>query len=41
MATATAIVVCTALKIAREEMIRVMHQEHAHPGRSGRSAFQL
>ena len=27
MATATAIVVCTALKIAREEMIRVMHDE--------------
>jgi CRP/FNR family transcriptional regulator, cyclic AMP receptor protein len=27
LATATAIVVCTALKIAREEMIRVMHQE--------------
>jgi CRP-like cAMP-binding protein len=27
MATATAIVLCTALKIAREEMIRVMHEE--------------
>ncbi|HUD12410.1 MAG TPA: Crp/Fnr family transcriptional regulator [Terracidiphilus sp.] len=27
MATATAVVVCTALKIAREEMIRVMHEE--------------
>jgi CRP-like cAMP-binding protein len=27
MATATAIAVCTALKIAREEMIRVMHEE--------------
>src|ERR1035437_1754360 len=25
MATATAIVVCTAIKIAREEMMRVMH----------------
>ena len=29
MATATAIVVCTALKIATEEMIRVMHREHS------------
>jgi CRP-like cAMP-binding protein len=29
MATATATVACTALKIAREEMIRVMHQEHS------------
>jgi CRP-like cAMP-binding protein len=29
MATATAIVVCTALKIARDEMIRVMHEERA------------
>ena len=29
MATATAIVVCTALEIARDEMIRVMHEEHA------------
>jgi CRP/FNR family transcriptional regulator, cyclic AMP receptor protein len=29
MATATAITACTALKIEREEMIRVMHQEHA------------
>ena len=28
MATATAITACTALKIAREEMIRVMHEEH-------------
>ena len=27
LATATAIVVCTALEIAREEMIRVMHEE--------------
>src|SRR5450631_2670173 len=27
LATATAIVVCTALQIAREEMIRVMHEE--------------
>ncbi len=29
MATATAITTCTALKIEREEMIRVMHEEHA------------
>ncbi|HWW23124.1 MAG TPA: cyclic nucleotide-binding domain-containing protein [Edaphobacter sp.] len=29
MATATAITSCTALKIGREEMIRVMHEEHA------------
>ena len=29
LATATALVVCTALKIAREEMIRVMHAERA------------
>ncbi len=29
MATATAITACTALKIEREEMMRVMHQEHA------------
>ncbi len=29
LATATAITTCTALKIEREEMIRVMHQEHA------------
>jgi CRP/FNR family transcriptional regulator, cyclic AMP receptor protein len=29
MATATAIVACTALKIERQEMIRVMHEEHA------------
>ncbi len=29
MATATAVTACTALKIEREEMIRVMHQEHA------------
>jgi CRP-like cAMP-binding protein len=28
MATATAISACTALKIEREEMIRVMHEEH-------------
>jgi CRP/FNR family transcriptional regulator, cyclic AMP receptor protein len=28
LATATAIVACTALKIRREEMIRVMHEEH-------------
>jgi CRP-like cAMP-binding protein len=29
LATATAINTCTALRIAREEMIQVMHQEHA------------
>ena len=29
MATATAISACTALKIEREEMIRVMHEEHS------------
>jgi CRP/FNR family cyclic AMP-dependent transcriptional regulator len=29
MATATAITACTALKIERTEMIRVMHQEHS------------
>src|ERR1022692_4121161 len=29
LATATAVVVCTALQISREEMIRVMHQEHS------------
>ena len=29
MATATAITACTALKITREEMIRVMHEEHS------------
>jgi CRP-like cAMP-binding protein len=29
LATATAIVPCTALKIRREEMIRVMHEEHS------------
>jgi CRP/FNR family transcriptional regulator, cyclic AMP receptor protein len=28
MATATAITACTALKIEREEMVRVMHEEH-------------
>jgi CRP-like cAMP-binding protein len=28
LAAATAITVCTALKIRREEMIRVMHEEH-------------
>jgi CRP-like cAMP-binding protein len=28
LATATAITGCTALKIRREEMIRVMHEEH-------------
>ena len=29
LATATAITTCTALKIERTEMIRVMHEEHA------------
>ena len=29
LATASAIAVCTALQIAREEMIRVMHEEHS------------
>jgi CRP/FNR family cyclic AMP-dependent transcriptional regulator len=29
MATATAITACTALKIERDEMIRVMHEEHS------------
>ena len=29
LATASAIDVCSALKIARQEMIRVMHQEHS------------
>ncbi len=29
LATATAITACTALKIGREEMARVMHEEHA------------
>ena len=29
MATATAITACSALKIEREEMIRVLHEEHA------------
>ncbi len=29
LATATAITACSALKIKREEMIRVMHEEHA------------
>jgi CRP/FNR family cyclic AMP-dependent transcriptional regulator len=29
MATATAIDACTALKIEREEMVRVMHEEHS------------
>ena len=28
MATATAVTACTALKIERDEMIRVMHEEH-------------
>jgi CRP-like cAMP-binding protein len=29
MATASAITACTALRIEREEMIRLMHEEHA------------
>jgi CRP/FNR family transcriptional regulator, cyclic AMP receptor protein len=29
LSTATAITACTALKISREEMLRVMHEEHA------------
>jgi CRP/FNR family transcriptional regulator, cyclic AMP receptor protein len=29
LATATAITTCTALKIEREEMVRVMHEEHS------------
>jgi CRP-like cAMP-binding protein len=29
LATASAVVACVALRIAREEMIRVMHQEHS------------
>ena len=29
LSTATAVTACTALKIKREEMIRVMHEEHA------------
>jgi CRP-like cAMP-binding protein len=29
MATATAITACTALRIDRDEMVRVMHEEHA------------
>ncbi|MDR3777002.1 MAG: Crp/Fnr family transcriptional regulator [Terracidiphilus sp.] len=29
LATATALTACTALKIRREEMLRVMHEEHA------------
>jgi CRP/FNR family cyclic AMP-dependent transcriptional regulator len=32
MATATAITACVALKIEREEMIRVLHEEHALSG---------
>ena len=28
LASATAITTCTALKIGREEMVRVMHEEH-------------
>ena len=33
MASATAITNCTALKIEREEMIRVMHEEHTFSDR--------
>lgn len=33
MATATAITACAALKIEREEMIRVMHEEHTFSDR--------
>ena len=29
LSTATAVTACTALKISREEMIRVMHEEHS------------
>jgi CRP/FNR family transcriptional regulator, cyclic AMP receptor protein len=29
LATATAVTACTALKIEREEMVRVMHEEHS------------
>jgi CRP-like cAMP-binding protein len=29
LATATAITACTTLKVSREEMIRVMHEEHS------------
>jgi CRP/FNR family transcriptional regulator, cyclic AMP receptor protein len=29
MATATAVTACTALRIDREEMVRVMHEEHS------------
>jgi CRP-like cAMP-binding protein len=29
LATATAVTACTALKIRREEMVRVMHEEHS------------
>jgi CRP-like cAMP-binding protein len=29
LATATAVTACTALEISREEMIRVMHEEHS------------
>ena len=29
MASATAIIACTALKIERQEMVRVMHEEHS------------
>jgi len=30
MATATAVTTCTAMKVDRSEMIRVMHEEHAY-----------
>ena len=29
MASATAVTACTALKIERQEMVRVMHEEHS------------
>jgi CRP-like cAMP-binding protein len=31
LATATAVTACTALKIEREEMVRLMHDEHSFP----------
>jgi hypothetical protein len=50
MTSATAITACKALEIQREEMVRVLLRsvpeisagpQHANPGRSDRSAFQL
>jgi CRP-like cAMP-binding protein len=29
LSTATAITACTALKIGRDEMVRMMHEEHS------------